>query len=78
MGYLSINLYAQTPNKNTNNTNNADFTSNFHESMLLKDNHNEVLLHLFFTKMPKGGDIHHHFDGSIYAETYLEWVDKKG
>lgn len=27
--------------------------------------------------MPKGGDIHHHFDGFIYAETFLEWVSKK-
>ncbi len=26
----------------------------------------------FFARMPKGGDLHHHLDGSIYAETYLE------
>ncbi|CAF3000964.1 unnamed protein product [Rotaria sp. Silwood2] len=24
--------------------------------------------------MPKGGDLHHHYSGSIYAETYLNWV----
>ncbi len=67
LGCLSTGLYA-----------NAQLTSDFYESMLQKDNNNEALLHLFFTKMPKGGDIHHHYDGSIYAETYLEWVDKKG
>jgi adenosine deaminase/adenosine deaminase CECR1 len=37
-----------------------------------------ALLNLFFAKMPKGGDIHHHYSGTIYAETYLDWVGKKG
>jgi len=35
---------------------------------------NVAMLNLFFTQMPKGGDLHHHYSGSIYAETYLEWV----
>ena len=35
-------------------------------------------LTLFFAGMPKGGDIHHHYSGSIYAESYLDWVEKKG
>ncbi|MGS0743081.1 adenosine deaminase [Glaciimonas sp. GG7] len=35
-------------------------------------------LTLFFTMMPKGGDIHHHYSGAIYAETYLDWVDRQG
>lgn len=35
---------------------------------------NIALQNLFFTQMPKGGDLHHHYSGSIYAETYLEWV----
>lgn len=38
---------------------------------------NVALLKLFFTQMPKGGDLHHHYSGSIYAETYLEWVKNK-
>jgi hypothetical protein len=29
-------------------------------------------LRQFFNHMPKGGDIHHHYHGSVYAETYLE------
>ncbi|MES2116327.1 MAG: adenosine deaminase, partial [Pseudomonadota bacterium] len=32
-------------------------------------------LTMFFTMMPKGGDLHHHYSGAIYAEQYLEWVD---
>jgi len=35
---------------------------------------NIAQLNLFFSKMPKGGDLHHHYSGSIYAETYLDWV----
>ena len=35
-------------------------------------------LRLFFTLMPKGGDIHQHFTGSLYAENYLDWVDREG
>lgn len=35
-------------------------------------------LTLFFTRMPKGGDLHHHYSGAIYAEQYLEWVDRQG
>ena len=33
-------------------------------------------LNMFVTAMPKGGDLHHHYSGSIYAETYLDWVAK--
>jgi len=31
-------------------------------------------LSLFARLMPKGGDLHHHFSGALYAETYLEWL----
>jgi len=34
-------------------------------------------LTMFFTMFPKGGDLHHHYSGAIYAEQYLEWVDKQ-
>lgn len=33
---------------------------------------NEAALTAFFAQMPKGGDLHHHFSGSIYAEPMLE------
>jgi len=35
-------------------------------------------LTMFFTQMPKGGDLHHHYSGSVYAESYLGFVDKQG
>lgn len=35
-------------------------------------------LNLFANMLPKGGDLHHHFSGAMYAETYLDWVQQKG
>lgn len=35
-------------------------------------------LTLFFSQMPKGGDLHHHYSGAIYVEQYLEFLDKNG
>jgi adenosine deaminase/adenosine deaminase CECR1 len=35
-------------------------------------------LTLFFSQMPKGGDLHHHYSGSIYAESYVDFLDKQG
>ena len=37
---------------------------------------NEAALTAFFSQMPKGGDLHHHFSGSIYAEPLLEHAIK--
>lgn len=42
------------------------------------DEANTAMLNLFMTRMPKGGDLHHHYSGTIYAETYLQWVKQKG
>ena len=35
---------------------------------------NRALLTAFFQQMPKGGDLHHHFSGSVYTETYFDFV----
>ena len=75
---ISTLSYANTVPTNIGESKHLQSTSQFYEGMLNSKKPNEALLHLFFTKMPKGGDIHHHYSGSIYAETYLEWVDKKG
>ena len=32
----------------------------------------------FLLKMPKGGDLHNHLSGSIYAERYIEWAAENG
>jgi adenosine deaminase len=35
---------------------------------------NTVELTAFFSAMPKGGDLHNHYSGSVYAETYINYV----
>ena len=37
-----------------------------------KIRNNSALLTAFFSQMPKGGDLHHHYSGSVYAETYFD------
>lgn len=32
----------------------------------------------FLLKMPKGGDLHSHLSGSIYAESYIQWAADNG
>src|SRR2546427_7822452 len=37
-----------------------------------------LALEAFLREMPKGGDLHNHLSGSIYAESFLRWaVDDK-
>ena len=38
----------------------------------------ESALTMFFSQMPKGGDLHHHYSGAIYAEQYVDFLDKQG
>jgi adenosine deaminase len=44
--------------------------SNYFES--IRNNSGELTA--FFSQMPKGGDLHHHYSGSVYAESYIKTV----
>lgn len=44
------------------------------DSLFERIRHNEAKLTAFFSAMPKGGDLHHHYSGSVYAETFLQSV----
>jgi adenosine deaminase len=35
---------------------------------------NEAELTAFCAQMPKGGDLHHHYTGSVYAESYIQTI----
>lgn len=37
-----------------------------------------VKLRNFLLRMPKGGDLHNHLTGTIYAESYLSWAAQDG
>ncbi|HYK44998.1 MAG TPA: hypothetical protein VEV83_07515, partial [Parafilimonas sp.] len=38
---------------------------------------NEAELTAFISQMPKGGDLHNHYSGAVYAESYINWVIEK-
>jgi adenosine deaminase len=37
-----------------------------------------LLLRRFLEEMPKGGDLHEHLSGAVYAESYLTWAMQDG
>lgn len=45
-------------------------------AVVLPDSSNLAALTQFLGQMPKGGDIHHHYSGAMYAETYLDWAKR--
>jgi len=61
-----------------NAASNQDITARHFASLVSGPQPKLAELTMFFTQFPKGGDLHNHYSGSIYAEQYLEWVDKQG
>ena len=39
--------------------------------------HRPPMMRAFVQRMPKGGDLHSHLSGAVYAESYLEWAAEK-
>jgi adenosine deaminase len=37
-----------------------------------------LLLHIFLEQMPKGGDLHNHLSGSVYAESFIAYAVQDG
>jgi len=42
----------------------------------IRKNHNQLLL--FLRDMPKGGDLHNHLLGAVYAESFIQWASEGG
>jgi adenosine deaminase len=70
---LATTAHARPPAKKANEAATAR-----HYATLIAGEPKLAELTLFFAQMPKGGDLHHHYSGSIYAEQYVDWVDKQG
>ena len=64
--------------KSSSDLDNTSKVALLYNEFIKGESPNIAQLNLFFSKMPKGGDIHHHYSGSIYAETYLDWVEGAG
>ncbi len=56
---------------------NTQATRQYFDSLTAGPSPNLSALTLLMTMMPKGGDLHHHYSGAIYVETYLDWVKQK-
>lgn len=54
--------------------NNEKFTSLYFNAIKSDTN----LLAAFLHDMPKGGDLHNHLSGSVYAESYIAWAADDG
>jgi adenosine deaminase len=39
---------------------------------------NPPLLTMFLEEMPKGGDLHNHLFGAVYAESFIKWASEDG
>jgi len=52
-------------------------TRQYYDSLIAGQNPNLAALTLLMTMMPKGGDLHHHYAGAIYVETFLDWIKQK-
>jgi len=55
-----------------------DVTACHYQRLLSTQPLPQAELALFSRMLPKGGDLHHHYSGSLYAETYLEWLKAAG
>ena len=81
---LSIAIFsvATTPTQAKdlpNNTQaNLQVTRQYYAQLLAGTEPQLAELNMLMTMLPKGGDIHHHYSGAIYAETYLDWVEQQG
>ena len=55
-------------------------TARYFAALLAGHGHDPQLaeLTMFFTLMPKGADLHHHYSGALYAEQYVDFLDKQG
>jgi adenosine deaminase/adenosine deaminase CECR1 len=53
-------------------------TARHYAALIKGDDPKLAELTMFFTQMPKGGDLHHHYSGAIYVEQYLDFLDRQG
>ncbi len=67
----------QTDSKTATDTPQMESVSTYYQHLVSTTPMPLAELSLFLNEMPKGGDLHHHYSGSLYVETYLDWLDKQ-
>ena len=72
LAFASTAAFAAAPKAN------EAATMRHYAALIAGDTPKAAELTMFFSQMPKGGDLHHHYSGALYAETYVNWLDKQG
>ena len=67
--FVAANLQAQ-PSKGAGDNSPEAQTAAYFDSIKT----NPLLVAAFLREMPKGGDLHNHLSGAIYAESLIEWL----
>ncbi len=75
---LAQGMAQSKPAKPDTASNNAQITARYYETLVSGSAPNLAELNLLINTLPKGGDLHHHYSGAIYAETYIDWLGKEG
>ena len=81
---LSLSIFsvgmisAQAKDTGSSGKINLQTTRQYYAQLLVAKEPQLAELNMLMTMLPKGGDIHHHFSGAIYVETYLDWVEQQG
>jgi adenosine deaminase len=74
LALAAANAGARPPAQNANEA----ATARHYAALIEGSQPKTAELTMFFTQMPKGGDLHHHYSGAVYAETYVDFLDKQG
>jgi hypothetical protein len=56
----------------------ASRTEAYLAAALAESADNPTKLTLFLAQIPKGGDLHHHLTGAVYAESYIQYAAEDG
>jgi adenosine deaminase/adenosine deaminase CECR1 len=75
---LSVAAAADATARSPASTANEAATARHYAALIAGAEPKMAELTLFFSQMPKGGDLHHHYSGAIYAESYVDFLDKQG
>src|SRR2546423_11735493 len=72
--FFTITGHAQ-PRARASNENDAEQRTALHFESLRKS---PPQMFAFLLQMPKGGDLHNHLSGAIYAESFIQWAADNG
>jgi hypothetical protein len=64
--------------RDTGAAKNTAATRAYYAQLIAGDQPRLAELGLMMNLLPKGADLHHHYSGALYAETYLDWLGRKG